>query len=69
MNQFDDVRLDIVRLLREQAANYPSRDPAARSADSLTLMDRLLNLVKKLVIDFLLKTGLWSRLIKDNLTI
>ncbi len=39
----------------------------ARSADSLTLTDHLFNLVKKLGIGFLLKSGLWSRLINANL--
>jgi 2-polyprenyl-3-methyl-5-hydroxy-6-metoxy-1,4-benzoquinol methylase len=65
MNKYDDVHLDVVRLLKEQAR--PSAyDPGVKSADDLGF--RRLGAVSRLYLTGLLyKTGIYQRLIYSNL--
>jgi 2-polyprenyl-3-methyl-5-hydroxy-6-metoxy-1,4-benzoquinol methylase len=67
MNQYDDVRLDVARLLREQDAKLPPHDPAARSADGLGLGGRLRSLARRYATGLLGRLGLYERLIFSNL--
>ena len=67
MNLYDDVRPDVVRLLKEQDAKLAPPDPMARSGDGLGLSGRLASLVRLYLTGVLVKTGVHRRFVYANL--
>lgn len=67
MNQFDDVRLDVQRLIEDQSEKLRPHDPAARSGDRLGPFGRLGALARLYWTGALVKTGLLKRLVYANL--
>jgi len=67
MNRFDDVRLNVRKLLEEQNARLPQPDPTATSAAGLGALGRLTVLARLYWTGLLIKTGLYKRLVHANL--
>ena len=67
MNRFDDVRLDVRKLLEEQDKKLPPYDPASKSADGLGVTGRLRALARLAWTGALIKVGLHRRLVYANL--
>lgn len=67
MNEFDDIRLDVQRLIEEQSQKLPPYDPTARSGDGLGPTGRAKALARLYWRGALIKTGLHRRLIYANL--
>ena len=67
MNLYDDVRPDVVRLLKEQDVKLAPPDPTARSGDGLGLSGRLASVVRLYLTGALVKTGVHWRLVYANL--
>lgn len=67
MNLYDDVRLDVSRLIAEQEAKLPKPDSTARSADGLGIGSRLGSLLRRSATALAVKTGLRARLVYANL--
>ena len=67
MNQFDDVRLEVQRLLEDQSKRLPPHDPTARSGDGLGVSGRIRALARLYWTGALIKTGLHRRLVYANL--
>jgi 2-polyprenyl-3-methyl-5-hydroxy-6-metoxy-1,4-benzoquinol methylase len=67
MNRYDDVRLDVSALLKEQDHKLPAPDPAARSADGLGPVGQLASLVRLYVLGALVKLGVHRRLVYASL--
>ncbi len=67
MNKYDDVRLDVPRLLNEQKLTLRSYDPHARSGDDLGGPGRLGTRLRLYLTGFLYKIGVYQRLIYSNI--
>ena len=67
MNRYDDVRLDIAALLKEQDTTLPPPAPAARSADGLGVLGRAGSLARLYTLGALVKLGWHRRLVYANL--
>ena len=67
VNHYDDVRLDVAALLKQQDASLPVPDPAARSGDGLGALDRLAGLARLYALGALVKLGWHRRLVYANL--
>lgn len=67
MNRYDDVRLDVAALLKEQEASLPAPDPAAGSADGLGPLGLLGSWARLYALGALVKTRLHRRLVYSNL--
>jgi 2-polyprenyl-3-methyl-5-hydroxy-6-metoxy-1,4-benzoquinol methylase len=67
MNRYDDVRLDVRALLKEQEAKLPPPDPHARSGDGLGPLGALASVIRLCALGALVKTGIHRRLIYANL--
>lgn len=67
MNRYDDVRLDVGALLKQQDASLAPPDPEARSGDGLGLPGRLTSLARLYALGALVKAGWHRRLVYANL--
>jgi len=67
VNRYDDVRLDVAALLKEQEASLPAPDPGAGSADGLGPLGLLGGRARLYALGALVKTGLHRRLVYSNL--
>ena len=67
MNRYDDVRLDVAALLKEQDATLPPPAPAARSGDGLGVLGRAGSLARLYTLGALVKLGWHRRLVYANL--
>lgn len=67
VNRYDDVRLDVAALLKEQDATLVPADPSARSGHGLGLLGRLGSLARLYALGALVKLGWHRRLIYANL--
>jgi SAM-dependent methyltransferase len=67
VNRYDDVRLDVAALLKQQDASLAPPDPEARSGDGLGLLGRLGSLARLYALGALVKTGWHRRLVYANL--
>lgn len=67
VNRYDDVRLDVAALLKQQDASLAAPDPAARSGDGLGALDRLAGLARLYALGALVKLGWHRRLVYANL--
>jgi 2-polyprenyl-3-methyl-5-hydroxy-6-metoxy-1,4-benzoquinol methylase len=67
MNRFDDVRLNVRKLLEEQTSRLPQPDPVAASASRPRVRGRLTALARLYGTGLLIKTGLYKRLVHANL--
>ena len=67
MNLYDDVRLDVAALLKEQDAKLPQPDPTARSADGLGLFGKFASVIRLYATGALVKAGVHRRLVYANL--
>lgn len=67
MNNYDDWRPDVGRLLREQDTRIQPSRPDARSGDELGVWGRLASLVRLYALGASVKTGLHRRLVYANL--
>lgn len=67
MNLYDDYRPNVETLLRAQDATFPTRDPAARSGDTLGPLGRLASRLRLYATGAAVKTGLHRRLVYANL--
>ncbi|HZP37409.1 MAG TPA: methyltransferase domain-containing protein [Methylomirabilota bacterium] len=67
MNHYDDVRLDVAALLKQQEASLPPPDPAARSGDRLGPLGRAASLARLYALGALVKLGWHRRLVYANL--
>ncbi len=67
MNRYDDVRLDVAALLKQQDAALAPSDREARSGDGLGLLGRLTSLARLYALGALVKTGWHRRLVYANL--
>jgi 2-polyprenyl-3-methyl-5-hydroxy-6-metoxy-1,4-benzoquinol methylase len=67
VNRYDDVRLDVAALLKQQDASLSPPDPRARSGDGLGRAGRLASLARLYALGALVKTGWHRRLVYANL--
>jgi len=67
VNRYDDVRLDVAALLKQQDASLAPADPSARSGDGLGPLGRLGSLVRLYALGALVKLGCHRRLVYANL--
>ena len=67
VNRYDDVRLDVAALLKQQDASLPGPDSAARSGDGLGAFGRLASLARLYALGALVKMGWHRRLVYANL--
>jgi 2-polyprenyl-3-methyl-5-hydroxy-6-metoxy-1,4-benzoquinol methylase len=67
MNKYDDVRLDVVRLLSEQASKLPAHDPYSKSGDDLNFFKSIRNRFQLYFTGFLYKLGIYQKLIYSNI--
>lgn len=67
VNRYDDVRLDVAALLKQQDASLPGPDSAARSGDGLGAFGRVASLVRLYALGALVKMGWHRRLVYANL--
>jgi SAM-dependent methyltransferase len=67
MNLYDDVRLDVAALLKQQEATLPPPDPAARSGDGLGPLGQVGSRARLYGLGALVKLGWHRRLVYANL--
>lgn len=67
VNRYDDVRLDVAALLKQQDASLAPGEPTARSGDGLGALGRLGSLVRLYSLGALVKLGCHRRLVYANL--
>ena len=67
VNRYDDVRLDVAALLKEQDATLSPADPSARSGDGLGPLGRLGSLARLYALGALVKLGWHRRLVYANM--
>lgn len=67
MNLYDDVRLDVAALLKQQEAALVRSDPAARSGAGLGRLGRVGSLTRLYALGALVKLGWHRRLVYANL--
>jgi 2-polyprenyl-3-methyl-5-hydroxy-6-metoxy-1,4-benzoquinol methylase len=67
VNRYDDVRLDVAALLKQQDASLAPPEPAARSAAGLGPVGRLASLARLYALGALVRLGWHRRLIYANL--
>jgi SAM-dependent methyltransferase len=67
VNHYDDVRLDVAALLKQQDATLPGPDSAAHSGDGLGVLGRLASLARLYALGALVKMGWHRRLVYANL--
>ena len=66
VNRYDDVRLDVAALLKQQDASLAPAEPTARSGDGLGVLGRLGSLVRLYALGALVKLGCHRRLVYAN---
>lgn len=67
VNRYDDVRLDVAALLKQQDASLAPAEPSARSGDGLGALGRLGSLARLYAFGALVKLGWHRRLVYANL--
>jgi len=67
VNRYDDVRLDVAALLKQQEATLVGPDPAARSGDGLGALGRLGRRARLYLLGALVRLGWHRRLVYANL--
>ena len=67
VNRYDDVRLDVAALLKQQDASLASAEPSARSGDGLGVLGRLGSLGRLYALGALVKLGWHRRLVYAGL--
>lgn len=69
MNKYDDVRLDVARLLAGQRKQCGASKSLASSAERLALVDRLKLRIFRKIVGELVDRRLWERLVYSNLAL
>jgi SAM-dependent methyltransferase len=67
VNRYDDVRLDVAALLKQQDASLAPAEPSARSGDGLGALGRLGSLARLYALGALVKLGWHRRLVYADL--
>lgn len=67
MNKYDDVQLDIPKMIEEQDRHFLMPQFSARSGDNLRFEDYLNSKIRLYYIGLLLKLGIYRKLIYSNL--
>jgi 2-polyprenyl-3-methyl-5-hydroxy-6-metoxy-1,4-benzoquinol methylase len=67
MNKYDDVRLNVAKLIHEQDARLGDFDPQARSGDHLGFPGYLKSYLKLCTTRLLVRAGLYHKLVYANL--